>query len=390
MHCGKTINNDSLLELLDFKKNHPFSEYILDVDRRISELKGELLADMRQHPFKYRREEMYSYISSGALTIKDLVDDNGILTDRSFSQIKRYPRLQDEQREVPVSVSKNPHSEDGNADIYIFGLPGCGKSCLLAGMLSLTGHLGFSFDPKGPGGAGAYALKLRNYARCNMLPPSTHQTCIQVIDAEITNLRSDICNLSLIEMPSENMYQLACPREDKNLEDLGPGASALLQNDNYKLLFFIIDPQNEMSFPIEKGDGQSFFDQKTVIKSFFALLSKYPNVLRKVRGLNFILTKSDSLDDSLNENIIKSYLDDHGYSDVFKSMRDFCIRFDININIGFNVGIYPFSIGKFMPGEVYTFDETDSLKILRVIQQFCPLPLPEPYIMSRLREWFNK
>ena len=43
--------------------------------------------------------------------------------------------------------------------------------------------------------------------------------------------------------------------------------------------------------------------------------------------------------------------------------------YSLNAQTGHELALYPFHIGKFMPGQVYTFDETDALKILRVIQE---------------------
>lgn len=41
-----------------------------------------------------------------------------------------------------------------------------------------------------------------------------------------------------------------------------------------------------------------------------------------------------------------------------------------------------------MPGDVYTFDDTDSLKILRVIQKNS-VPRRKKGFMDNLTEWFN-
>ena len=67
------------------------------------------------------------------------------------------------------------------------------------------------------------------------------------------------------------------------------------------------------------------------------------------------------------------------------------MTYGINETTGNEVGLYPFCVGKFMPGDVYTFDETDSLKILRVIQRNA-IPYVNPNrggIWGSLKEWFN-
>ena len=42
-----------------------------------------------------------------------------------------------------------------------------------------------------------------------------------------------------------------------------------------------------------------------------------------------------------------------------------------------------------MPGEVYTFDETDSLKILRVIQKNTVVERKKGGFFDSLANWFN-
>lgn len=125
-------DRNTILDYVNYIKVHPYSEYREEAEQKVKDMKGNLLTDMKRFPFRYNRDMMYAYISSNALTMEDLVDNSDVLTDRGYSHIKKYPRLQDEQRQLPVSKLENPHSEDGNTDIYFFGVSGSGKhvSCL--------------------------------------------------------------------------------------------------------------------------------------------------------------------------------------------------------------------------------------------------------------------
>ena len=49
-----------------------------------------------------------------------------------------------------------------------------------------------------------------------------------------------------------------------------------------------------------------------------------------------------------------------------RNIKKLCLEYDININTGHQVGIFPFSIRKFMSGDLSQFDETDSLKNILV------------------------
>lgn len=379
---------DTILAYSQFLEAHPYCEYREEAEERIQSMKGDLLNDMKRYPFKYHREEMYGYISTNTLTMRELVDESCVLTDRGYSHIKRFPHLIDEQRQLPVSRLENPQSQEGNTDVYFFGVSGSGKTCVLAGLMSLTGQLGFKFDPKGPGGGGNYAIELRNYARHSMLPPATDQQYIQVIDAQINNENGCQSNISFIEMSGEKTAQFAAIDNPTSLEDLGPGAAGLLSNDNQKLLFFVIDPTNQKNIQLGE-DTHQFVMQSDVLDCVSSLLSKNPSLMKKVCGIHIILTKSDTLGDYADQAVIQNMLNEQGYAAVLSSIKELCQKYDINKQTGFQVGLYPFCVGRFMPGDVYTFDETDSLKILRVVQKNVGMRRTSGGFIDTLRDFFN-
>ncbi len=379
-------NEHTILGYVHFLKKHPYCEYREEAEEIICNLKGNLLTDMKRYPERYTRDTMYEYISTNALTMEDLVDKSYTLTDRAYSHIKRYPTLAHEQRALPLSQIEAPQSEKGNTDIYFFGVAGSGKTCVLSGLMSLTGQLGFRFDPKGPGGGGYYAIELRNYARTSMLPPGTVQDYIQVIDGQIDDEKGYMHKISLIEMSGEKTARFAAIDNPTSLDDLGEGASGLLSNDNNKVIFFVIDPTNEKN--IKVGDNTQWITQSDVLSCVSSLLSKNKGLMKKVVAIHVILTKSDTLGDYIDENVIKNVLDSQGYKAVLEDIKSICAKYDINKQTGFRVGVFPFCIGKFMPGDVYTFDNTDSLKILRVIQNNTPVIKRKGFFES-VEEWFN-
>lgn len=383
-----TKGRNTILDYINYVKLHPYSKYREEAEQKIKDMKGNLLSDMKRFPFKYKRNVMYAYISSNVLTMEDLVDNSGVLTDRGYSHIKRYPTLMSEQRDLPVSKLENPHSEEGNTDIYFFGVGGSGKTCVLSGLMSLTGQLGFRFDPKGPGGGGNYAMDLRNYARKSMLPPATDQQYIQVIDGQINDEDGNSHKIAFIEMSGEKTAEFAAMDSQDSLDDLGPGASGLLSNDNNKVLFFVIDPTNVEN--VEKKVGsQQWVMQSDMLNCVSSLLSRNTALMKKVVAIHIILTKSDTLGEYVDQNVVEELLKSQGYQAVLADIKALCEKYDINKQTGFKVGLFPFCIGKFLPGEVYTFDETDSLKILRVIQKITPIVQKKDGFWNSLAHFFN-
>lgn len=364
-------DKDTILGYVDFISKHPSCRFREDADTRIQELKGDLLTDIKRFPFHYNRDTMYEYISSRTLSYDDLVTNSYILTDKGYNHILRFPTLKHEQRtdlQNLMSSLSNPHSAEGNTDVYFFGIPGSGKTCVLAGLLSLSGRLGFDFDPRGEGGGGRYAVELQNYARSSMLPPKTDDFFIQVIDCQIDDENRNTHNISIIEMAGEKTRDFAFIENATSLDDLGPGAAGLLKNNNNKVIFFVIDPTNEKEVVMDDGTTQ-LVKQDNVLNCIASLLAKNKELMKKVTAIHIILTKSDTLGDYADENVIKELLVRQGYQAVLNRIKKLCETYDINKASGFEVGLFPFCVGKFMPGDVYTFDETDSLKILRVIQK---------------------
>ena len=379
---------DTVSIYLDFIKAHPYSEYREEAQERIDSKKGELLQRMRTEPFSFSREDMHELISSKVFSVKELVDETDILTDRAYNHIKKYPTLISEQRPLPVSEYENPVSQPGNTDIIFFGVPGSGKTCVLAGLLSLSGRHGFSFDPKGPGGGGSYALDLRNYARQSMLPPATDQAHIQIIDAEIVDDRNVTHPVSFIEMSGEHTAQFASLGATDSLDYLGPGAAGVLSSGNPKMIFFVIDPVNEKEIRLKNGTQQLHLMQSDVLACVCSLLEKNPKMMKNVSGIQIILTKSDTLGDYVDGDVIRNVLESQDYGQVLRSLERLRQKYNVNRQTGFEIGIYPFSVGDFMPGDVYTFNNRDSLTILRVIQQNTT-GIREKSWKDRLTTWFN-
>lgn len=370
-----------------FIDRYPDSEYQEEAKKRIQCIE-KLLRDIKRVPSDYSRERMYEIISSNRLSREDLVYNHHVLTDRAYEHIRRYPHLEDEQRELPFSRIEKPYSEHGNIDVYFFGLSGSGKTCLLAGLMGLSGQLGFQFDPRGPGGAGNFASELRNYSRCSMLPPHDCKNYIQIIDAQINDENGNPHDISLIEMSGEKLRDLAMMENSSCIDDLGIGASALLLNDNKKILFFVIDPSNEGPMVWNDYGNSKIIKQSDAIQSVLSILQKNKKVMRKIEAIHFILTKCDSLGEDIDQDVIRDRIIRQGYMDCIQFAKSVCQEFDINRQVGNSVGLYPFSLGKFMPGDTYTYDDTRALMILRGIQKSLPIE-PKSLWPSGLIKWFN-
>lgn len=379
--CTRIDQLATLCQHKDSGQRHPNNDKQNKAEENIRNQKC-LLEDMKRNPSDYHRETMHEIITTNMLSREDLVDKYAVLTDRAYEHIRRYPHLRDEQRELPLPHIENPCSEHGNIDVYFLGVHGSGITCILAGLVSLAGQHGFRIDPRGSGGGGAYAMELFNYTRASMIPPSTDSNHIWVIDTQVDDDNGCRHKVSLIEMSEEKIF-----------EDLKTGSYGLLPNENKKVLLFVIDLTKEDR--VVTNDGMTFcVKQRNILEHIINLLSRNESILKNVTAIHFILTKSDALGDRIDDNEIRERLTSLGYTALLSQIRKVCEIYYINKSTGFQVGLYPFSIGKFMPGDVYSFDETDSLKILRLLSSTpirpCVYGPPSPRgLIGKLINWLN-
>lgn len=390
--CNRIDQLAALCQHKDSGQRHPNNGKQNKAEEYIRNQKC-LLEDMKRNPSDYHRETMHEIITTNMLSREDLVDKYAVLTDRAYEHIKRYPHLNDEQRPLPISRVENPHIKDGSLDVIFWGLPGTGITCLLSGLLGLKGQLGFNFDYPGLSCGGKLAMELRNYSRSSMLPPHIKDAYIQVIETQLSDENGFPRTISLIKMPGEKLSDFSLMDRPMCWDDFGPGAVKLLSNDNKKALFFVIDPSNEKKMVLDNGRPIAT-KQSDVFKSVLSVLQTSNKIMRRIDVIYFILTKVDTLGDVVDQNIIQERLNKQGYTECIKYTKDICLKYGINRQVGCGVGLYPFSLGKFMPGDVYEYDETYSLKILRslIASPILPCvygPPPSMGLIGKFINWLN-
>lgn len=351
--------------------------------------KVNLLTDMKRNPCHYSRETMYEYISSGEFDYNDLVVNGLVLSDYAFSWILRYPNLCEEQKKLDVSNAEYLSSKEGNLDILLFGIPGVGRRTMLAGLVNsgIAFNLGLSLECRGA--CDSYLVDLCNTIKTGRLPDSTNTPYIQIIEASFSNERGQKSPFSLIEMSGEKLVEFYQKENPKGFADLGPGAEGILNNNNRKVILLFVDSKELRDTSHNEGNSMSYIHNCDVLSKLVSLFACNPSFLKKVTSIHIVLTKSDLWYDIWNASMVQDKLEEYGYSSVIETLKNLCQEYHINITTDHKVGVFPFSVGKFMPGDLYEFDETDSLKILRIIKSYVPFPVPKPKWTDKLKIWLN-
>lgn len=369
-----------------------------------------MLKDMCDNPARYDRVEMNWLLNGkddavdqiGPVFTPDEIVKSGVMPWKVINHIMTHPKDLDDRNvaEDDFRPETNFRSDLNNTDVYFFGVPGSGKSTVLAGLLNVKtygdlrlgilthgGHIGYN-----------YATVLTQYLKDNLFPQSTKtrfdskgstsdnpfensntreeenvgDKFIQIIDAELKNAKtSEVHRLSIIEMPGERTLDFAAA-DVKNIEEmdklLGKGTRELFMNDNRKVFFFVIDPNAKKSYKLPLNGQIVQVTQEAALEALVQFIGKVPNLLTKVDAAHVILSKSDMLKDpqdfsSIQEDVLEDY------AGFIEGMKDLCDPAfgNVNVQCGRTPRLFTFSLGKIYPGNMNEYRKDDAAKLLEVI-----------------------
>lgn len=387
-------------------------------------LRGFMLRDMRINPSRYNRIEM-NWLLKGKHDTFDNIDP--IFTVHELKVIVPTPVLEhilshptDESDRDPLEEDLNQEtnfkSNSKNTDIYFFGVPGSGKTTVLAGLFNIDRYdnLRLHLPTRGDHIGYAYASILSNYISHNLFPQRTKtkfvlrqalsapnpiemeenpfggkidsagpvqgsevgDKFIQIMDAELYEKNAkgieEKHQLSIIEMPGERTLDFAAAdMRDMNSLDrlLGEGTKELFMNDNRKVFFFVIDPRPELTYNVKLNGISVPLTQAKALSSLVGFLNQVPGLIQKVDAVQIILTKSDMLRNAGSLDCIMDDVIKNGYEGLLEELQTFCSpgKGNVNAQCEHRVHLFTFSLGKVYPGHMIKYDKEDSLKILKVI-----------------------
>jgi hypothetical protein len=335
---------------LDGEYFHDATRKIEQLEKEVASMKIAIIEDIKANPGEYDGITIKNLICDGNLNKNDLVD-NGIITREGLEMVL----------DPPVSIEPLedwnglPPLASNRTDIYFFGVPSSGKSCLLGGLLCFArqkGHL--ELIPDNINGF-KYGNALITTTKYGYIAPRTSN--VNYIKASLTN-GSNEHNINIIEMPGEKLkdfYDLG------NIKGVGiVGSDDFLYNENKKLIFFIVDYKQTINPSVTKN----LADQAAHLEAALSLLKKHDgksSPLENTKSVYIVLTKSDLLPggaDNLEaaENFLKKE-----YKSLWTNTENASKKY------GFSTHVLPFSLGKFMLKEAFIYEEKYSENIYKAI-----------------------
>ena len=342
-----------------------------------------LFNEMRNNPNRYDVSRLMRLLNDGIATERELILAK-VMTETILETLKNTDIGADLPNIRKAIDDSQAECKDGYTDVFFFGVPSTGKTCVLMGMSrSNSLHINLA------SGGGDYAATLQQYTDVGLTVPRTPGTFVTTLEGTIStrNEPGTVHKVNLVEMSGEEFaFGIAShPDHVFTFEDMGSGATQLLNNNNRKVFFLIIDPtanvvriNREITDGYDEETGEPIIhleycvvNQRTILQKMVNLLENPGNsdIMKKVDSIHIIMTKSDTLGDPIEreEKALKIFNDKIG-GDILEPLIELCREYNINSNTQFCPKLYTFSLGTFYVGGLYEYDQTDSDRLVRAIK----------------------
>lgn len=376
-------NTNNIFVINNYLRTNPMSPFRQQASILIAGLKQGEINAMKNNPNNYEVPRLMKLLNDGIATERELIMAN-VMTENILETL-RTTSIEADLPDIRKAIADS-HAEckDGFTDVFFFGVPSTGKTCVLMGMSrSNSLHINLA------SGGGDYASALQQYTDVGVTVPRTPGTFVTTLEATISsrNEPGTVHKVNLVEMSGEEFaFGIANnPNHVFTFEDMGSGATQLLKNNNHKVFFLIIDPtanvvriNREIVDGYDEETGQPLthleycvVNQRTLIQKMVNLFENPGNsdIMKKVDSIHIIMTKSDTLGNPIEreEKALRIFYDKFG-GDILEPLINLCREYNINSNNQFHPKLYTFSLGTFYVGGLYEYEQTDSNRLVKAIK----------------------
>jgi hypothetical protein len=318
-----------------------------------------ILDNLKRNPNSCTPGMIRDYLQKGTINDDDLRDCN--IPQNIVNRLNNIvpPRLQ--LGETPNSIP------EGYTEVYFWGIPGSGKTCALAAVLSTADKLGYLDVAVGPGYD--YMTRLANIFHNGnaILPPPSPVETTQYLPFVLKKGNDKPRSVSLIELSGE-IFQCFfrknanLPLQSQQHENTFNSLIRFLKGGNRKIHFFFIDFEKENDLD---ADGYSQGNYLAAASAFF----KNNDIFGKsTDAIYVVITKSDLMPNAKTylERVeySKQHLKTNNFSSFINALKDRCKQHSINAG---SLTVEPFSLGKVYFQQICDFDNTSATKIIDIL-----------------------
>lgn len=302
---------------------------------------------------KIYAEEIRSLINKKAITFDDIL--NSGIPSIKVNALKYY--CSTEKITKSYTVDDLPPMEEGRTDVYFVGLPGSGKSTMIAGLLNVAQKNGLLLpDPYHAAGVTFQTNLIQDLSR-GVLPERTMSGSYNYIAASLKDSNNNRHPLNIIDVPGE-LYNSIQDNAEVNK------FLRYINNKNKKILIFVID-----SLDHENDNSVNNYDQSVVFPNILQMFNK-SGVLEQTDAIYLVVNKFDAIKES------KYYFDDRPNGDLalefindeFLGLKNNCFSVREDTKNDIKIKVIPFSIGSLSYGSILnTLDKDFARTILNQI-----------------------
>lgn len=397
-------NTNDIFVINDYFRANPSSPFTQQMSILIAGLKQGEIAEMRNNPNNYEVSRLMRLLNEGIATERELIMAK-VMTENILETLRNTDINSDLPDIRKAIADSHAECKDGYTDVFFFGVPSTGKTCVLMGMSrSNSLHINLA------SGGGDYASALQQYTDVGVTVPRTPGTFVTTLEATISSRKEPVGvvhKVNLVEMSGEEFAFGIANNPDHvfTFEEMGSGATQLLRNDNRKVFFLIIDPtanvvriNREIVDGYDEDTGQPLthleycvVNQRTLIQKMVNLFENEGNseIMKKVDSIHIIMTKSDTLGNPVErEEKALSIFNDKFGGDILEPLIELCKEYSINVNTQFHPKLYTFSLGTFYVGGLYEYEQTDSNRLVKAIKN-STIAIKKKTFWDKLKEVVN-
>jgi hypothetical protein len=319
----------------------------------------EIISNLKQNRNAYKPDEIKEKLDDGVITKDDLINECNIPEDIFKILYKDMPM-------IPFNLGDAPNAiPNGFTEVYFWGIPGSGKTCALAAILS-TAEKKYNLEiPTGPGYDYTHRLKNIFHASIANLPPATQVEKTQYLPFILRKENDKPRSVSLIELSGEIFRCIykknAGTHLEPNLEKTLNCLTNYLKDSNRKIHFFFIDYEKTN----ELDDDQ--FTQSDYLSAASTYFNNNEVFSKSTDAVYIVLTKSDLMPNGSYEQRIqhgKEYLKNNNFTAFITTLKDKCKKY--NINYG-ELTLELFSLGTVCFCDFCIFDDASAQRIIEIL-----------------------
>ena len=356
--------------------SYPQGQHIAEANQRIAELMAEQKERIIRELCEDRNAYHLKYIKACGITVDDLrgkiKDSKGQVRDEVLKSWNKFPQ--------PLTMGVTPTEiPEGSTEVYFWGVPGAGRTCMLAAMLNAAQRMGVYMPREGEGLG--FMTDLATVFNSDPSAPA-----VPHLDALCADTLQSL-PLSLLEIEDKSHYKEhklsivvssgevveLYSRRLQGLKDktsyikipFNRLNSFLLDKTNSKYHFFVLDCNSYM-----EESRQAEYLQRVAL-----YFQKYEIFNSTTAGIGIIVTKCDLLSPDNNEwpSLAEEYVNKF-YPALLNKLKHIVgpKRYGgLGVNNG-NVNIIPFSVGELFLRRFFLFNPEPAKKMVKTLMECTP------------------